>query len=120
MPRLTKIHRPILNQQVRSILRQGRYYGDGPPQWLEGKKQRRCQTAEQAKIERRKTVKRLRRFGKENDEALELASRLEACAPKQRCGSGACPECARAWQRWSVTATRDFLKSEPRKFVTVL
>ena len=65
-------------------------------------------------------MKRLRRAGKENAAALNLASRIAACAPKQRCGSGACPECARAWQRWFVIATRNYLKSEPRKLVTVL
>jgi len=109
-----------LNRNVQLILSQERYYGDGPPKWREGKNKRPCQTSAQAKIERGKAVKRLRRAGKENAAALNLASRIAACAPKQRCGSGACPECARAWQRWFVIATRNFLKSEPRKFVTVL
>ena len=110
----------ILNQNVQVILGQERYYGDGPPKWREGKNKRPCQTSAQAKIERRKAVKRLRRAGKENAAALNLSSRIAACAPKQRCGSGACPECARAWQRWFVRRTRNFLQSEPRKFVTVL
>jgi hypothetical protein len=121
MPRRTEIpHHRNSKQDVQRILSQERYYGDGPPRWLEGKNKRPSQTAADAQSERRKTLKRLRRFGKENDEALELASRLEACEPKQRCGSGACPECARAWQRWFVTATRSFLKSERRESVTVL
>ncbi len=111
---------PKWNPNVQVILSQERYYGDGPPKWREGKNKRPCQTSAQAKIERRKAVKRLRRAGKENAAALNLASRIAACAPKQRCGSGACPECARAWQRWFVIATRNFLKSEPRKSVTVL
>ncbi len=114
-----KTTRP-LNAFVRRILSQERHFRNGPPHWLEGKKKRPCKTAAEVQIERRKTVKRLRRFGKENSEALALASRLEACAPRQRCGSGACPECARAWQRWFVIAIRDFLESEPRRPVTVL
>ena len=114
-----KTTRP-LNAFLRRILSQEGHFRNGPPKWREGKKKRPCQTAEEAQIERRKMVKRLRRFGKENSEALALASRLEACAPRQRCGSGACPECARAWQRWFVTATRNYLKSQPRRPVTVL
>jgi hypothetical protein len=108
------------NPNVQVILSQERYYGDGPPKWREGRNKRPCQTSAQAKIERRKAVKRLRRAGKENAAALNLSSRIAACAPKQRCGSGACAECARAWQRWFVIATRNFLKCEPRRFVTVL
>src|SRR4051812_34516994 len=121
MPRPTEIpHHRNSKKRVQRILSQERHFRNGPPHWLEGKKKRPCQTTAEAQIERRKTVKRLRRFGKENSEALALASRLEACAPRQRCGSGACPECARAWQRWFVIAIRNFLESEPRRPVTVL
>ncbi|WP_237480622.1 hypothetical protein [Lichenibacterium dinghuense] len=97
---------------MRVILANEPLYGDGPPQWFEGRRQRPCQTAAQAQAERRRRVKRLRRFGKKQPAALRVADRLEACQPEARCHSGACPECARAWQRWFVTATTGFLSAQ--------
>lgn len=93
----------------RVILGDERHYGDGPPQWLEGRRKRPGQTAAEAVAERRRLVKRLRRFGKSDPRARYVAERLDGCAPNARCRSGACPECARAWQRWFTTATQDFL-----------
>jgi hypothetical protein len=97
---------------VRLILADERLYGGSPPHWFEGRRQRPCETAAQAKAERRRRVKRLRRFGKKNADALLVADRLDACQPEARCLSGACPECARAWQRWFVTATAGFLSQQ--------
>lgn len=97
---------------ARLILADERLYGDGPPQWFEGRQKHPCETAAQAKAGRRRRVKRLRRFGMKNPDALQVADRLEACQPEGRCLSGACPECARAWQRWFVTATADFLRRQ--------
>ncbi len=111
---------PDVTPMVRKVLGNEAYYGDGPPQWLEGKHQRRCQTASEADAERKRAIKRLRRFGKDNPKALRVADRLASCQPDSRCMSGACPECARAWQRWSVAATAAFLESQPRKFRTIL
>ena len=93
----------------RIILADEQHYGDGPPQWLEGRHKRPAQTAAEAVAERRRLVKRMRRFGKRAPWARPVADRLEGCAPQARCLSGACPECARAWQRWFTTATQDFL-----------
>jgi hypothetical protein len=76
------------------VLADERWYGDGDPNW------HGARTAEQA-IERRLfCAKRLRRFG-----PLELAATLKACRPGERCNSGACPECGRAFQRWFVHST---------------
>lgn len=95
--------------RARRILSNEAFYKDGPPHWREGKRKRPCQTAAQAEIEHARLVKRLRRFGKDNPAALDLAARLERCRPHRRCRSGACPECARAFQRWFVLATATFL-----------
>jgi hypothetical protein len=97
---------------VVTILSEERHYGDGPPQWLEGRNRHPCQTAEQAEIERRRLIKRLRRFGKHHAPALAVSDRIEGCAVRRRCMSGACPECARAWQRWFVKATATFFVEE--------
>lgn len=91
------------------ILSDERLYGDGPPQWLEGRSKRLCQTAADAAAQRRLLVKRLRRFGRLDPRARPVVDRLDSCAPNTRCLSGACPECARAWQRWFTAATQDFL-----------
>jgi hypothetical protein len=97
---------------VRAVLSNETYFGDGKPQWLESRNQHPCQTAEEAEIERKRLIKRLRRFGKHNAAALAVADRIEGCAVHRRCMSGACPECARAWQRWFVEATVAFLLEE--------
>lgn len=94
------------------VLQDETYFDDGPPQWLEGRTQRPCQTAAEAEAERKRLIKRLRRFGKHFPTALAVADRIEACAVRRRCMSGACPECGRAWQRWFVEATAEFLVEE--------
>lgn len=94
---------------VAHILSEEAYFGDGDPQWLEGRNQHPCQTAEGAETERKRLVKRLRRFGKHDTAALAVADRIAGCAVRRRCLSGACPECARAWQRWFTEATATFL-----------
>jgi hypothetical protein len=83
-----------------------RFYGDGAPQWIEGRGkswERRCRTAAEVKQLRERDARLLRRHGKGDPAALALADRLEDCSPRQRCISGACPECCRALQRWFVT-----------------
>lgn len=94
---------------VRAILGNERYYGDGPPEWLQAASRRPCQTAREAEAERRRDVQRLHRFGKANPGALCLAGRIDKCEAGTRCMSGACAACRRAWQRWSVEALSDFL-----------
>jgi hypothetical protein len=76
------------------VLADERWYGDGDPNW------HGARTAEQARERRLFCAKRLRRFG-----PPELATRLKACRPGERCKSGACPECGRAFQRWLVHST---------------
>src|SRR6185312_7539608 len=58
-------------------------------------------------------IKILSRAGKraaraDNDELADayrrLKAKLNACRPNQRCGSSACPKCARAFQRAKVEA----------------
>ena len=82
-----------------------RWYADGAPFWTQGKRGKPAKTSRQARKERRKLVKVLRRHGKGNNCALRLANILESCSKEHRCLSGACPECARAFQRLFVSAT---------------
>ena len=103
---------PTATPVVRRLVGRTCCYADGPPAWLEGKDKRQSQTAGQAHAERLRLIKRLRRFGKDNSSALEVASRLTGCGPRRRCFSGACPECARAFQRAVVTATVRFLEAD--------
>lgn len=83
---------------VYDILNDERWYGDSEPIWPN------ATTAEDAAERRLFCAKRLRRF-KLMPEALKLAARLKACHPGERCKSGACPECGRAFQRWFVYST---------------
>ena len=78
------------------ILTDESLFGDGTPLW------ERAPTADEAKCKRLRLINRLRRFAAEFPGAAELADRLNACRPNDRCTSGACPECARAFQAWLV------------------
>jgi hypothetical protein len=90
-----------------------RWFGDGPPLWTQGRKDRPAMTRRQACLQRRQLVKALRRHGKGNNAALRLAERIAACRPGRRCLSGACPECTRATQRLFVaTSDRLITRSE--------
>jgi hypothetical protein len=48
-----------------------------------------------------------------------LADKLDACRPKRRCGSLACPKCSRAFQKAKVAAQKaiiaDLAKARPGK-----
>ena len=81
-------------------------FGDLAPTW------KGAPTTHEANRERLRLIKRLRRFSLHFQGATELAARLEACSPLSRCGSGACPECTRAFQRWLVVQLRRL--SNPR------
>ena len=85
-----------------------RWFGDGPPLWTQGRKDRPAKTLRQARLQRRQLVKALRRHGRGDEAALRLADKIAACRPRRRCLSGACPECTRATQRLFV-ATSDRL-----------
>ena len=81
-------------------------------------------------------IKILSRAGKRaaragNDELADayhrLQAKLTACRPRRRCGSSACPKCARAFQRAKVAAEEtiiaDLANARPDKhlvFVTII
>jgi hypothetical protein len=92
--------------------RRGSCYGNGKPQWLEGRARKPCKTASQAVQQRKAAVKLLRRHGKENERALDLARRVDGCRKSSRCLSGACPVCQRAYQRLFVMAAKRLLTGE--------
>lgn len=102
------------HKAVRKVL--PHYYRNGPPTWKEGASQRHAKTRQQAIEERRQLVNELRRYGKDDADALDLADRLERCHRNHRCRSGACPECLRAFQRAFVMATDTLIKADQRPF----
>jgi hypothetical protein len=100
------IRYPDVSPRTRDILKDERWYGNGAPQWLVGKAQNPAQTASEAHDQRLKLVTRLLRHGPETH---AVADRLNACTPRSRCMSGACPECSRAFCRWFVTSAETCL-----------
>jgi hypothetical protein len=84
------------------ILSEQLWFGDNEPIW------HGSISSQEAAQKRLKCIKRLRRFAQVMPAAQSLAERLEVCGPKQRCMSGACPECTRAFQRWFTDATYEF------------
>jgi hypothetical protein len=115
MPQRTRSHvkdysrKPDVTARTREILSNERWYTNGPPQWPVGKAQHPAQTAGEAETERLKLIKRLRLDGPDDPAAQALADRLDSCTPGQRCMSGACPECNRAYTRWFVASTAALL-----------
>jgi hypothetical protein len=81
-----------------------RCYGDGPPHWRQGRGNRPAMTSDEARAQRRRDVKMLRRHGKGDPQALALADDIAACRPGRRCGCAGCMECRRATQRLFVDA----------------
>src|SRR4051794_38631609 len=115
MPERSRPNHPLRrpDSDVTKILqgRAGRrWYDNSPPHWSEGRNKRRCKSAAIASAERQKAIKTLRKHGVGNLEAKEVRKALEACTPKQRCLSGACPECTRALQRWFVESADRLLR----------
>jgi hypothetical protein len=93
---------------VRATLANEYWYGDGPPKWLELRGtpwERPCETAADARRRRETAARKLWRASSEFPGAANLAQRLESCRRKERCLSGACPECSRALQRSLITQT---------------
>ena len=69
------------------------------------------ETVDKAMAERDLRVRHLRMAG-----AIEhgrLADKLEACAPKARCRSAACPICCRRLRRWFIGAALEILGQIP-------
>ena len=73
--------------------------------------------------------KRAARAGNQQiaDAYRRLRAKLKACRPRRRCGSSACPKCARAFQRAKVEAEQiviaELTKARPNKhlvFVTIV
>jgi hypothetical protein len=71
------------------------------------------------KRERERRARLLRKSN--NAAALALAVRLDACAPKARCRSGACPECGFAAQKLYAKTLRRFIdKHRGSKTITAV
>ena len=81
---------------ISCVLLDEAWFGDGGPTW------RKAPPAIDAVEKHRAAIRRLRRFGRDFEGAEDLAEILLPCRPDHRCGSGACPQCARAMQRWFV------------------
>jgi len=82
---------------VARVLADETYYQDGPPTWPN------APTSTDAKKDRLRAIKRLRRFADAYTGAAQIADILAGCKPHHRCLSGACPECTRAFRRWYVS-----------------
>jgi hypothetical protein len=89
----------ISEDLVRLAISGEAHFGDGPPTW------KHQPTSKSAIAERDTRARLLHRHGAES-----LMEILNACVPNNRCGSGACPECGRAMQRFFVREMRPLLR----------
>jgi hypothetical protein len=100
-----KIIEPAATSAILTSALSRQFFGDGPPHWTEGRKQRAAETSDEAKHRSGLLTKALRREG--SKAAFVLAEKMERCSPSKSCLSGACPSCTRAHQRLFVDACRD-------------
>ena len=80
-------------------------------------------TAEYQFNERLRRIRFLRKYGKKDPELLLIADCLEQCEPRNRCCSGACPECSRLFQRFYVRHSkkpiRDIIAREGKELIGI-
>src|SRR5260221_5697572 len=69
------------------------------------------------KKEREKVTKALRSY--KDASWLALANRIQLCEPYEPCRSGACPGCARAFQRAFVERSKSLIEANPEPLVSV-
>lgn len=98
---------------VSKILSNEDHFGDGFPAWVN------APTAQEAEGARKRAAKRLKRFADEFPGADQLADILDQCAPGDRCNSGACPECGRAFQRWFVGQVDGLAQDDGGQLISV-
>jgi hypothetical protein len=127
MPGKNYARSPDVTAIVQATLADERWFGDGPPQWLEGRGkswERPCETAAEARQRRESAARKLTRANSTFAGAGDLAERLDTCGRGHRCLSGACPECNRALQRAFVVKTQAALTrmktSKPPLLVSIV
>jgi len=103
-------HYPTFQRHVRAheaVINNEFWYGDGPPSL--GKSFTAARTAERQRDVVGLLQKAATSAGTAGDQKRsrllwELADKLYGCRPRARCGSLACPKCARAFQRAKTSA----------------
>lgn len=103
-PRTPTIQR---HMQAHAAVIHEAWYGDGPPSF--GKAFTAAETAKRNTLVIGILYRAAKKAAKAKDTKLhdaygDLADKLYACKPKARCGSLACPKCARAFQKAKVSA----------------
>lgn len=94
------INSRITKGQIQLALSEHRLFKNGEPQW------HNLATAKSARKERRRRIRLFKKYGD-----LSLKERLDSCRPHNRCASGACPVCGRAFQRFVVNRTKRLLSN---------
>jgi hypothetical protein len=129
----TSRHAPVAESEIAASFRRAeaqnlplgsgsyadRWYGDGAPNWFEGRNDRPAMTRREARIQRRRDVKMLRRHGKNSPSILRLADKIESCRQGRRCLSAACIVCRRATQRLVVSVGDRLFRRSSAKFLAV-
>jgi plasmid stabilization system protein ParE len=113
-----------------SVLHNEHWFGDDPPDL--GKAFSRSQANKRHKIAAKIVQRAAKRAAKNRQQALaealeRLQEKLEKCRPGDRCGSLACPRCARAFQKAKVVAQEKIIATLGKKrgedklvFVTII
>jgi hypothetical protein len=81
-------------------------FGDGKPQWTN------AETTMEATEEWVRRYRFLKKHARKGQPVGPIADRLKDCGPEERCLSGACPYCVRAFQRFFVSEAKRLLKAE--------
>ena len=73
---------------------------------------KKAPSADDAYTARLQRVRFLQKFAKTDPTFRFCAERLDACEPRNRCLSGACPECSRLFQRWFVRRSKQYIAKD--------
>ena len=113
-----------------SILQNEHWFSDDPPDLGEAFSRRKTNKRHKTvtKIVQRAAKRAAKNGQQQLAEALErLQEKLRECRPRNRCGSSACPRCARAFQKAKVAAQEKIITAESNKklakklaFVTII
>lgn len=110
----------FFSHELMELVLQGRgssvWFGDGEPLWTQGQQHKPPKSSAEAYQERLKLIKVLERNRPNYPAGSEVRQVLRACTSTSRCMSGACPECMRAFQRWFVASTANYLRDSDQEF----
>jgi hypothetical protein len=111
--RISETHEPT-RPWVANVLTSNTLYGDKGPSW------HNATTSLQARSERERLCRFLFKHSFVKPQLRLMAQLIADCRPNNRCLRGSCPECGRAFQRYSVSECESLLRGRHAMVASVI